>query len=106
MGHPRLVPIHRSPAAWPLFAAAFPPPGPVLYLAVPCPLRRAQGIATHITDVKPLVSVVAYTDPDSGYEIYQEVTGRTFMPLDKTAVGAGLLGARVRGRAWCVVVPL
>jgi DNA replication licensing factor MCM7 len=28
------------------------------------------------------VSVVAYTDPVSGYEVYQEVTGRTFRPLD------------------------
>lgn len=41
-----------------------------------------QGVVTHVTDVKPLVSVVAYTDPDQGCEIYQEVTGRTFKPLD------------------------
>lgn len=41
-----------------------------------------QGIVSHVTDVKPLVSVVAYTDPETGYEVYQEVTGRTFKPLD------------------------
>ncbi|GFR49380.1 hypothetical protein Agub_g11405 [Astrephomene gubernaculifera] len=45
-------------------------------------LVRVRGVVTHVTDVKPLVSVVAYTDPDSGFEVYQEVTGRTFKPLD------------------------
>ncbi|GLC33654.1 Mcm2-7 hexameric complex component [Pleodorina starrii] len=45
-------------------------------------LVRVRGIVTHVTDVKPLVSVVAYTDPETGYEVYQEVTGRTFRPLD------------------------
>ncbi|GIL88994.1 hypothetical protein Vretimale_16291 [Volvox reticuliferus] len=45
-------------------------------------LVRVRGIVTHVTDVKPLVSVVAYTDPETGFEVYQEVTGRTFKPLD------------------------
>ncbi|KAG2494157.1 hypothetical protein HYH03_007792 [Edaphochlamys debaryana] len=45
-------------------------------------LVRVRGVVTHVTDVKPLVSVVAYTDPASGFEVYQEVTGRTFKPLD------------------------
>lgn len=50
-----------------------------------CPPGHSQGIVTHVTDVKPLVSVVAYTDPESGFEVYQEVTGRTFKPLDNDA---------------------
>lgn len=37
---------------------------------------------TSVTDVKPLASVIAYTDEETGYEMYQEVIGRTFMPLD------------------------
>lgn len=39
-------------------------------------------MVTHVTDVRPLVSVVTYTDVESGHEVYQEVTGRTFKPLD------------------------
>jgi DNA replicative helicase MCM subunit Mcm2 (Cdc46/Mcm family) len=45
-------------------------------------LVRVKGVVTHVTDVRPLASVVTYTDEDSGYEVYQEVLGRTFMPLD------------------------
>lgn len=45
-------------------------------------LVRVRGVVTHVTDVKPLVSVVTYTDETSGEEIYQEVVGRTFTPLD------------------------
>lgn len=37
---------------------------------------------THVTDVKPLASVVTYTDEDGGGELYQEVLGRTFVPLE------------------------
>ncbi|KAJ9507934.1 hypothetical protein QJQ45_021173 [Haematococcus lacustris] len=44
-------------------------------------LVKLRGVVTHITDVKPMVTVVAYTDSDTGNEIYQEVTGRTFMPV-------------------------
>ena len=32
-----------------------------------------QGIVTHVTDVKPLVEVVTYTDQENGNEVYQEV---------------------------------
>lgn len=34
-----------------------------------------QGIITHMTDVKPLISVATYLDSDTGIEIYQPVTG-------------------------------
>lgn len=34
---------------------------------------RPQGIVTQVTDVRPLVSVVTYTDEETGHEIYQEV---------------------------------
>jgi DNA replication licensing factor MCM7 len=45
-------------------------------------LVRVRGVVTHVTDVKPLASVITYTDEESGTEVYQEVVGRTFMPLD------------------------
>ena len=35
-----------------------------------------QGIVTQVTDVKPLASVITYTDEDGGTELYQEVLGR------------------------------
>jgi hypothetical protein len=28
---------------------------------------------THVTDVKPLIEVVTYTDQENGNEVYQEV---------------------------------
>ena len=30
-------------------------------------------MVTHVTDVKPLVEVVTYTDQENGNEVYQEV---------------------------------
>lgn len=45
-------------------------------------LVKVKGVVTHITDVKPLVSVVAYLDSESGMELYQEVLGKSFMPLE------------------------
>lgn len=46
---------------------------------------------THITDVKPLVTVVTYTDVENGYEVYQEVTGRTFAPIETSGGCCGVL---------------
>lgn len=37
-----------------------------------------QGIITHMTDVKPLISVATYIDDDTGIEIYQPITGTSF----------------------------
>jgi hypothetical protein len=71
-------------------------PGALVYVArrlnVPCrfpagtaftpqprlrpPLPPPQGIITQVTDVKPLASVITYTDEESGGELYQEVLGR------------------------------
>ena len=39
-------------------------------------MTHVQGVVTHVTDVKPLATVITYTDPSNGYEIYQEVRGR------------------------------
>lgn len=36
-------------------------------------LIHSQGVITNITDVKPLVTVAAYTDSETGNEVYQEV---------------------------------
>uniref|UniRef100_A0A383WE58 DNA helicase n=1 Tax=Tetradesmus obliquus TaxID=3088 RepID=A0A383WE58_TETOB len=44
-------------------------------------LVRVRGMVTHVTDVKPLASVLTYLDEDSNTEVYQEVAGRSFMPL-------------------------
>lgn len=41
----------------------------------------AQGIITHMTDVKPLLAVATYVDDDTGYEVYQTITGKAqFLP--------------------------
>ncbi|TKY61717.1 DNA replication licensing factor MCM7 [Spatholobus suberectus] len=44
-------------------------------------LVRISGIVTRCSDVKPLMKVAVYTCEDCGFEIYQEVTARVFMPL-------------------------
>jgi hypothetical protein len=36
-------------------------------------LLPRQGMVTHVTDVKPLASVLTYLDEDSNTEVYQEV---------------------------------
>jgi len=41
----------------------------------------AECIVIRATDVKPLVEVAAYACDVCGYETYQEVVGRSFMPL-------------------------
>jgi hypothetical protein len=44
-----------------------------------------QGVVTHCTDVKPLISVATYLDITSGVEMFQEVLGPMFTPVDKTS---------------------
>ncbi|KAG6500992.1 DNA replication licensing factor MCM7-like [Zingiber officinale] len=44
-------------------------------------LVMISGIITRCSDVKPLMQVAVYTCEDCGFEIYQEVTARIFMPL-------------------------
>ena len=34
-----------------------------------------QGVCTHVSDVKPHIVVATYTDSETGFEIYQQVTG-------------------------------
>lgn len=41
-----------------------------------------QGIVTQATDVKPLIQVATYIEEQTGFHHYQEVAGRTFMPLN------------------------
>lgn len=40
-------------------------------------LGRVQGIVTHVTDVKPLLTVATYLDASTGFEVYQEITGKS-----------------------------
>ena len=51
-------------------------------------LVRVRGVATHVTDVRPLLSVATYLDDATGVEAYQEVLGRSFMPLTSLPAGA------------------
>jgi DNA replication licensing factor MCM7 len=44
-------------------------------------LLQIKGIVTRVTDVKPRMSIVTYTCDTCGNEVYQEVSGITFMPL-------------------------
>ncbi|MBA0826511.1 hypothetical protein Goarm_011356, partial [Gossypium armourianum] len=44
-------------------------------------LVRISGIVTRCSDVKPLIQVAVYTCEECGYEIFQDVTARVFMPL-------------------------
>ncbi|XP_015089644.1 DNA replication licensing factor MCM7 [Solanum pennellii] len=46
-------------------------------------LVRISGIVTRCSDVKPLMQVAVYTCEECGFEIYQEVTARVFMPLSE-----------------------
>lgn len=47
----------------------------------PTSLISPQGIVTRVGDVKPLMEVACYTCDACGFEIYQEVTGESFMPI-------------------------
>jgi DNA replication licensing factor MCM7 len=49
-------------------------------------LCKVKGMVTRISDVKPMLTVATYIDANTGYEIYQEVNGPTYMPLQKTPV--------------------
>ena len=44
-------------------------------------LVTVRGIATRVSEVKPLLSCATYTCESCGYEIYQEITGTAYMPL-------------------------
>lgn len=44
-------------------------------------LITIRGIVTRVSDVKPLIQVNAYTCDKCGFEIFQEVSSKTFSPL-------------------------
>ncbi|CAM9480956.1 unnamed protein product [Chrysoparadoxa australica] len=44
-------------------------------------LVRVKAMVTRVSDVKPLMVCVAYTCDSCGFEVYQEVFNRHFMPL-------------------------
>ncbi|KAK9798943.1 hypothetical protein WJX73_006235 [Symbiochloris irregularis] len=56
-------------------------------------LVSVKGIVTHITDVKPMMTVATYLDDSSATEVYQEVVGREFTPLETVPQG-GAAGER------------
>lgn len=67
-------------------------------------LVSIKGIVTRVTDVKPLISVATYTCDSCGFEIYQQVTGNTYMPVTqcptqecKTNNTRGSLFSQTRG---------
>ncbi len=51
-------------------------------------LVTVKGIVTRVTDVKPHMRVATYTCDKGGFEVYQEVTGRSFMPLVQCPVAS------------------
>lgn len=44
-------------------------------------LLSVTGIVTRVTEVKPKVVAAVYVCHGCGYEVYQEVTGRSYMPI-------------------------
>ncbi|XP_031486970.1 DNA replication licensing factor MCM7 [Nymphaea colorata] len=44
-------------------------------------LVKVSGLVTRCSNVKPLMQVAVYTCEECGFEIYQEVTARVYMPL-------------------------
>lgn len=46
-------------------------------------LVSVKGMVTRVTDVKPMVTVVTYTCDKCSAEIYQEVVGNQFMPVQR-----------------------
>eukprot|EP00949_MAST-11_sp_MAST-11-sp1_P004690 g4690.t1 len=48
-------------------------------------LKVVKAICTRVSQVKPIVSIATYTCDQCGYEIYQEVKSKTFMPLRECA---------------------
>lgn len=46
-------------------------------------LVTVRGMITRVSDVKPAVQVNAYTCDQCGHEVFQEVTTRTFNPLNE-----------------------
>jgi len=46
-------------------------------------LITVRGIVTRVSDVKPSITVNAYTCDQCGYEIFQEIHSKTFTPLQQ-----------------------
>ncbi len=46
-------------------------------------LITIRGIVTRVSDVKPSIMVNAYTCDQCGYEIFQEISSKTFTPLSE-----------------------
>ena len=44
-------------------------------------LLTVKGIVTRVSEVKPSIAVAVYTCAKGGFEVYQEVQSRSFMPL-------------------------
>jgi len=44
-------------------------------------LVTVTGIVTRVTEVKPRAAAAAYLCRSCGFEVYQEITGRTYLPL-------------------------
>ena len=68
-------------------------------------LVSVRAIVTRVTDVKPLMTVACYTCDTCGFELYQPVESKTFIPLadcisedcKKSKKGSSLLHMQPRG---------
>lgn len=52
-----------------------------------------RGVVTQVTDVRPLLTIATYLDDANGFEVYQEVTGKSFTPLAEAPEALRALGA-------------
>lgn len=60
-------------------------------------LVTIRGMVVRVTDVKPLMTVAAYTCEQCGYELYQPLENKSFMPLQQCP-GPMCVTNRVNGR--------
>ena len=65
-------------------------------------LLTVKGIVTRVSEVKPHISVATYTCAKGGFEVYQEIQGRNFMPIFQCPAQAccgasGRLNLQTRG---------
>lgn len=55
-------------------------------------LVSVTGIVTRVTEVKPKITVAVYVCHGCGYEVYQEVNGRSYIPIMQCPTGNHVQG--------------
>lgn len=73
-------------------------------------LVSVRGVVTRCSEVKPLLQIATYTCEDCGFEIYQRITQRIYIPLHQCpncakTTGRGQLTQQTRGCKFVKVPP-